>query len=328
MTTANFNESKTASRQPRDLVDAYLKEIARFPLLEAEEEVILAKQVQSMMSVLQQKEKLEKQNSIILDHEDWAKAVGISESELKQIRELGQRAKNKMIQSNLRLVVSVAKKYLNRHLEFLDLIQEGTLGLERAVEKFDHTKGYKFSTYAYWWIRQGITRAIATHARTIRLPIRVTEKLNKIKKTRRELSQKLKRSVTTSEIAQALDMSSTEIRKYLEMAQKTMSLDVQVGQEQDTTLSELIEDKSPTVETQLNQDLLKQEIWRVLAKLTPRQREVIWLHFGLSDGQQWSLTAISKKLKLSCERVRKLRNNALRILKNQNIGDLRDYLIG
>ena len=328
MTTANFNESKTLLRQPRDLADAYLKEIGRFPLLEAEQEIILAKQVQRMMSVLEKKEQLEQETSVILDTKEWGLAVDLTEKELKQVLAQGQRAKNKMIQSNLRLVVSIAKKYQKRDLEFLDLIQEGSIGLERAAEKFDHSKGYKFSTYAYWWIRQGITRAIAHQARTIRLPIHVNEKLNKIKKTQRELSQKLSRSVTATEVAQEMGITSEEIRNYLQMTKKTMSLDVRVGKDESSELSELIEDKTQGLETQINQNLLREEIWNALSELKPKQREVLWLSFGLEDGQEWTLSAIGKKLKLSRERVRQLRNKALTILKAKNIGDLKDYLAG
>ncbi len=328
MTIANFKESQISPQQPRDLVNAYLKEIGRFPLLEADEEILLAKQVQRMMSCLDKKEELEKETSVILDDQDWAKALGLSEKELNQILRQGQSAKNKMIESNLRLVVSVAKKYQKRNLEFLDLIQEGTLGLERAVEKFDHAKGYKFSTYAYWWIRQGMTRALAQQARTIRIPIHITEKLNKIKKTQRELSQKLKRSVTATELAQEMGITSDEIRKYLQITKKTMSLDVRVGKEQDTELSELIEDESPSLEHQLKQGLMREEVLEMLSELKPKEREVISLYFGLVDGKEWSLAAIGKKLKLSRERVRQLRNQALRVLKAQNIGDLRDYLAG
>ncbi len=295
MATAIFKQSKTSSQKPNDLVEAYLEEISREPLLKADEEIILAKQIQRMMCVLEKKQEIEKQTNIILNNPDLAKTVGISESELKQILDLGQRAKDKMIKSNLRLVVSVAKKYLQRDLELLDLIQEGNLSLERATEKFDYTKGYKFSTYAYWWIRQGMTRAISQKSRTIRLPINVTEQLNKIKKTQRELSQKLKRSVTTSELAQALNMTSTEIRKYLQIAKRTMSLDVKVGRDEDTELSELIQDKSPSLETQLNENFLKQDVYQALAQLKPKEREILWLYFGLENGQELTLGAIGKK---------------------------------
>ncbi len=326
MTTVIFNESKTSPRQPKDSVNAYLKEIGRVPLLEADEEIILAKQVQRMMSVLEKKEEIEKETSIILDNQDWAMALELSEKELNQILRQGQRAKKKMIESNLRLVVSIAKKYLKRDLEFMDLIQEGTLGLERAVEKFDYTKGYKFSTYAYWWIRQGMTRAIGQQARTIRIPIHVTEKLNKIKKTQRELSQKLKRSVTTTEVAQEMGITSEEIRNYLQITKKTMSLDVRVGKDENTELSELIQDESLSLEHQLNQGLMREEVLKMLAELKPKEREVVLLRFGLVDGEEWTLGAIGKKLKLSRERVRQLQNRALRVLKAKNIGSLRDYL--
>ena len=328
MIIVTFKESQTSSRQPRDLVDAYLKEIGRVPLLEADEEIILAKQVQRMMSVLEKKEELEKETSIILDNQGWAEAVGISEAELNQILRQGQRAKNKMIQSNLRLVVSVAKKYLKRDLELLDLIQEGTLGLERAVEKFDYTKGYKFSTYAYWWIRQGMTRAIGQQARTIRIPIHVTEKLNKIKKTQRELSQKLKRSVTTREVAQEMGITSEEIRKYLQITKKTMSLDVRVGKTEDTELSELIEDNSPSPLENITKDSLKEEVLKMLWELKPKEREVLWFRFGLEDGTEWTLQAIAIRLNLSRERVRQIERNALTKLKAKKNKALRDYFAG
>ncbi len=192
-----------------DTVAIYLKEIARYPMLEADKEITLGKRVQRMMHCLETKDKLEKEASIILDHQDWAKAVNLSEKQLTQILRQGKIAKDKMIRANLRLVISVAKKYLKRNLELLDLIQEGNIGLERAVEKFDYTKGYKFSTYAYWWIRQSITRGIYQQSRTIRLPIHVTEQLNKIKKAQRELSQKLGRSATTAELAEEMGIPQT-----------------------------------------------------------------------------------------------------------------------
>ncbi len=308
-----------------DMVSVYLREIGRYPMLKPDEEIILGKQVQQMMSILEAKEKLEQKTSIILNHQDWAKAVKLSEKELTQVLRQGKKAKNQMIKANLRLVISVAKKYLDRNMEFLDLIQEGNIGLKRAVEKFDPSKGYKFSTYAHWWIRQGITRAIYQQARTIRLPIEVAQKLNQIKKGQRELSQKLGRTATTTEVAEELGMKVEQLRNYLKVAQQPMSLDVRLRKDEDTELLELIEDDSACLQ---NQGFLKEDISQALSELDPRQKEVLWLYFGLSDGQEWTLEAIAKKLKLSRERVRQLRNKALTILKTKNIGDLKDYLAG
>ncbi|MFN7659226.1 MAG: sigma-70 family RNA polymerase sigma factor, partial [Dolichospermum sp.] len=211
--TENINAKFTA-----DMVRTYLREIGRVPLLSREQEIVYGKQVQQMMVILEAKEALRKE----IDHEpslaEWAAHVHHSETELNHLMIQGRRAKQKMIEANLRLVVAIAKKYQKRNMEFLDLIQEGTLGLERGVEKFDPTRGYKFSTYAYWWIRQAITRAIAQQGRTIRLPIHITEKLNKIKKVQRELAQKLGRSPTPVESAQELELEPAQIREYLNMA--------------------------------------------------------------------------------------------------------------
>ncbi|MGK7955578.1 MAG: RNA polymerase sigma factor, RpoD/SigA family [Crocosphaera sp.] len=326
MITLKLKESNNnLSPLSTDMVRVYLREIGRYPMLKPDEEIILGKQVQQMMSILEAKEKLEQKTSIILNHQDWAKAVKLSAKELTQVLHQGKKAKNQMIKANLRLVISVAKKYLDRNMEFLDLIQEGNIGLKRAVEKFDPSKGYKFSTYAHWWIRQGITRAIYQQARTIRLPVEIGLNLNKIKKGQRELSQKLGRTATTTEVAKELGMTIEELRNYLKIAQQPMSLDVRLRKDEDTELSELIEDDSASGE---NQGFLKEDISQALSELDPRQKEVLLLYFGLSDGQEWTLAAIAKKLKLSRERVRQLRNKALTILKNQNIGSLRDYISG
>ncbi len=301
------NQASDRTKLSTDTVAAYLREIGRVPLLGEEEEIIYGKRVQRMMSLLAEKDKLEQSLGRVVSNNEWASSVGLSEKELNQILHQGKLAKDKMIRANLRLVVSVAKKYLNRNLEFLDLIQEGSLGLERGVEKFDPTKGYKFSTYGYWWIRQSITRAIAQKSRTIRLPIHVTDNLNKIKKAQRELSVMLGRSATTSEIAAELGITSDKVREYLKVARMPMSLDMQVGHEQDISLSKLIKDPNVAPIDDVDRVLMKDGVRQILAELDSREREVIALGFGLVDGKEWTLGAIGKKLNLSRERVRQAR---------------------
>ena len=318
--TENVNAKFTA-----DMVRTYLREIGRVPLLSREQEIIYGKQVQQMMALLEAKEALRKE----IDHEpslsEWAARVNQSETEINHLMVQGKRAKQKMIEANLRLVVAIAKKYQKRNMEFLDLIQEGTLGLERGVEKFDPMRGYKFSTYAYWWIRQAITRAIAQQGRTIRLPIHITEKLNKIKKVQRELAQKLGRSPSPTEIAKELELEPAQIREYLNMARQPVSLDVRVGENQDTELQEMLEDDGPSPEYYTTQEFLRQDLNNLLAELTPQQRQVVALRFGLEDGNEMSLAKVGERLNLSRERVRQLEHQALAHLRRRR-ANVKEYV--
>ena len=332
MTTATPKKTKSkvptstpAPAYTADMVRTYLHEIGRVPMLTHEQEIIYGKQVQQMMKLLETRETLAKTKGTPVTDAELALHLEMPEEELKTNLQRGRRAKQRMIEANLRLVVSIAKKYQKRNLEFLDLIQEGSMGLERGVEKYDPMRGYKFSTYAYWWIRQAITRAIAQQSRTIRLPIHVTEKLNKIKRVQRELTQELGRSPNVNEIAAMLDMEATEVRDYLSMSRQPISLDMRVGDNQDTELRDLLEDGTASPEDYTTQVLLRQDLHNMLADLTPQQRQVLLLRYGLDDGIERSLAKVGECLNLSRERVRQLERQALDYLRRRK-GQVQEYL--
>ncbi len=274
-----------------DPVRLYLREIGRIPLLSGQEEIELARQIE----------------------------MGGSD---------GAAAKRRLAQANLRLVVSIAKKYIGRGLAFLDLIQEGNLGLIRATEKFDYNRGYKFSTYATWWIRQAITRAIADQARTIRIPVHMVETINAVKKTTRNLAQELGRPPTEDEIAKSMNISTTKLRDLLKIAQEPMSLEASVGKEEDSRLGDFIEDQNAEAPaTMVTQELLREDLIEVMAGLSPRERDVLRLRFGLDDCRQRTLEEVGMLFGVTRERIRQIEAKALRKLRHPNRSRrLREYI--
>ena len=313
-----------------DAVGAFFKEMARYPLLKAEEEVELAHRVKLLEDVRELQAALEAEMGTIPSKSEVAAKFDLTEKQLDNRLYQGKVAKRKMIRSNLRLVVSIAKRYLNRGVPFLDLIQEGAMGLNRATEKFDPDKGYKFSTYAYWWIRQAITRAIANDARTIRLPIHIVEKLNKLKKAQRELKQKLARNPTEAEMAEHLEMTVQQLRQPQQLRRQALSLNHRVGKEEDTELMDLLEDEdNQSPEAKMNENMMRQEIWEVLGDvLTPREKDVISLRYGLTTSEPCTLEEVGNMFNLSRERVRQIQSKAMRKLRRPHIAKrLKGWLI-
>lgn len=271
-----------------DPVKLYLKEIGRVPLLDAEREAELA----------------------------------------KRMSEGDEEAKRELVEANLRLVVSIAKRYVGKGLFFLDLIQEGNLGLMKAVSKFDYTKGYKFSTYATWWIRQAITRAIADQARTIRIPVHMVETIHKVTKVSRQMLQEKGREVSAAEVAKEMNMNPDKVREIMKIAQDPISLETPVGEEEDSHIGDFIEDQeSPAPAEAASYELLREQLNEVLHTLTPREEQVLRLRFGLEDGRQRTLEEVGQQFNITRERIRQIEAKALRKLRHPSRSKkLRDYL--
>ncbi|HBR00492.1 MULTISPECIES: RNA polymerase sigma factor RpoD [Roseofilum] len=310
-----------------DSIRLYLQEIGRIRLLRADEEIELARKIADLLELERLRDDLEDGLEREPSDAEWAESVGMPLPQFRYRLHLGRRAKDKMVQSNLRLVVSIAKKYMNRGLSFQDLIQEGSLGLIRAAEKFDHEKGYKFSTYATWWIRQAITRAIADQSRTIRLPVHLYETISRIKKTTKLLSQEMGRKPTEEEIAERMEMTIEKLRFIAKSAQLPISLETPIGKEEDSRLGDFIESDGETPEDEVSKSLLREDLEGVLGTLSPRERDVLRLRYGLDDGRMKTLEEIGQIFNVTRERIRQIEAKALRKLRHPNRNSiLREYI--
>ena len=302
-----------------DPVRMYLKEIGKVNLLTSEEEVELA---QTMAAGTAAKEQLEELESA------GEELPAEMKEELEKLVKKGERAKQRLAEANLRLVVSIAKRYVGRGMQFLDLIQEGNLGLIKAVEKFDYTKGYKFSTYATWWIRQAITRAIADQARTIRIPVHMVETINKVIRVSRQLLQELGHDPTPEEIAKEMEMPVDRVREILKIAQEPVSLETPIGEEEDSHLGDFIPDEDASEPAEAASfTLLKEQLIEVLSTLTPREEKVLKLRFGIEDGRTRTLEEVGKEFNVTRERIRQIEAKALRKLRHPSRSKkLKDFL--
>jgi len=310
-----------------DSIRVYLQEIGRIRLLRADEEIELARQIADLLALERLRDTLQNRLNYIPSDAEWAVAAGDKPNRFVIRLAKGRRAKDKMVHSNLRLVVSIAKKYMNRGLSFQDLIQEGSLGLIRAAEKFDHEKGYKFSTYATWWIRQAITRAIADQSRTIRLPVHLYETISRIKKTTKLLSQELGRKPTEEEIADRMEMTIEKLRFIAKSAQLPISLETPIGKEEDSRLGDFIEADGEMPEDRVAKNLLREDLESVLNTLNPRERDVLRLRYGLDDGRMKTLEEIGQIFNVTRERIRQIEAKALRKLRHPNRNSvLKEYI--
>ena len=304
-----------------DPVRVYLKEIGRVPLLSGPEEVLLARRIEAGS-----------QAAVRLAELEAAGRIGeldlVARRRLERTARDGERAKSGLIQANLRLVVSIAKRYLGRGMALLDIIQEGNLGLMRAVEKFDYTKGFKFSTYATWWIRQAITRAIADQARTIRIPVHMVESINRVHRVQRQMLQELEREPTIEEVALKVDMTVERVREITRISQDPLSLDSPVGETDDSNLSDFIEDTQADAPAEMAaRNMLGKAVVEALSELSDREKEVVRLRFGLDDGQARTLEEVGKEFGVTRERIRQIEAKTLAKLRNPHRSQkLRDYL--
>ena len=307
-----------------DPVRMYLKEIGKVPLLNPDEEIDLAKAMSAGAEAKAKLDELEEQRR----QGETPETTPEEEAELRRVYKKGESSKQKLAEANLRLVVSIAKRYVGRGMLFLDLIQEGNLGLIKAVEKFDYTKGYKFSTYATWWIRQAITRAIADQARTIRIPVHMVETINKVIRVSRQLLQELGHDPSPNEIAAEMGMPVEKVREILKIAQEPVSLETPIGEEEDSHLGDFIPDEGASEPSEAASfTLLKEQLMDVLSTLTPREEKVLKLRFGIEDGRTRTLEEVGKEFNVTRERIRQIEAKALRKLRHPSRSKkLKDFL--